>query len=104
MKTKIIAIFASLLFAATVYATFISPPYDKSKTPRISLPIAYEYATAALGSDTNQFHCISASVTTTFSSEGEWYFTFCSTNSKVVTPKWIAVGFNGKVIFDHGDR
>jgi hypothetical protein len=35
--------------------------------------------------------------------DSEWYFTFCSTNSKTM-PKLIAVGFNGKVIFDNGLR
>jgi hypothetical protein len=87
----------------TVYAKIITPLYNKSKPPTMSLPVAYEHAVEALGSETNQLHCVSATVTDEFVSGGEWYFTFCSTNSKS-TPKWIAVGFNGKVIFDHGDR
>jgi predicted phosphoribosyltransferase len=69
----------------------------------MSLPIAYERAVAALGSNANQFHCISANVTTQFSSGGEWYFTFYSTNSSRA-PKSIAIEFNGKVVFDGGLR
>lgn len=88
--------------ALTVYATIIGPPYDNSKPPKMLLPVAYEHAMSALGSDTNQFHCISANITAEFSDEG-WYFTFCSTNSKAM-PKLIVVEFNGKVIFDNGYR
>ncbi len=68
----------------------------------MSLPMAYEKAVVALGTDTNQFHCISATITTEFPDDG-WYFTFCSTNSSVV-PKLIVVQFNGKIIFDNGLR
>jgi hypothetical protein len=103
MKTKIIALLSLALMALTSYATFISPPYDKSKPPKMPLPTAYVKAMIALGSDTNQFHCVSAIITTEFSTDGEWYFTFCSTNSKVM-PKLIAVEFDGKVIFDNGLR
>lgn len=102
MKTLLTVIF-SVLFLTTVYATFILPPYDKSKPPKMSLPGAYDKAIAALGADTNQFHCISATITTEFSANGEWYFTFCSTNFQV-QPKLIAVEFDGKVIFDNGLR
>jgi hypothetical protein len=92
-----------LTFVGTIlYASYVSPPYDKSKQPGLSLPTGYEYAMTALGSDTNQFHCVSATITTEFSDDG-WYFTFCSTNSKTM-PKLIVVEFNGKVIFDNGLR
>jgi hypothetical protein len=66
--------------------------YDKAKKPSLALPVAYQFATSALGVETNEFHCISASIDTTFSSDGEWLFTFYSTNSK---PKWVSVEFNG---------
>jgi hypothetical protein len=49
---------------------------------------------SALGSMTNEFHCLSANVTTDFASDGEWQFTFYSTNSK---PKWVSVEFDGKI-------
>jgi hypothetical protein len=102
MKLKLILMLSAVFVAITLCASLTGPPYDKSKPPGMPLPAAYEHAIAALGLDTNQFHCVSASITTEFSSEG-WYFTFCSTNSKVI-PKLIVVEFNGKVIFDNGYR
>lgn len=66
----------------------------------MSLPAGYELAVKALGSFTNQFHCISAGIGGSGSSTAidgpVWFFTFCSTN----TPpkyKWVAVGFGGKI-------
>ena len=102
MKITLTVMLLLVLITTALYASFISPPYDKSKPPKMPLPIAYERAVTALGADTNQFHCISANVTTEFSDEG-WYFTFCSTNSKIM-PKLIVVEFNGKIIFDNGLR
>jgi hypothetical protein len=102
MKTTLLVILVLALIATTLYASLIQPPYDNSKPPKMSLPVAYERAAAALGSDTNRFHCVSATITTEFSDEG-WYFTFCSTNSTVY-PKHVVVQFNGKTVFDHGDR
>jgi hypothetical protein len=92
MKTKLTA----LLVVGIVTVLFASPfvPYDNAKSPSLPLPTAYERATLALGSATNQFHCVSATVATSFSPDGEWFFTFYSTNSK---PKWITVEFGGKV-------
>lgn len=103
MKTKLVTLLGLGAVVITTFATIIGPPYDKSKPPTMLLPVAYQHAVEALGPDTNQFHCVSAVVTDELVGGGEWYFTFCSTNSKA-TPKWIAVGFNGKVIFDHGYR
>jgi hypothetical protein len=103
MKTKLLILFSLTTAIITAYATIIGPPYDNSKPPTMSLPAAYEKAIAAIGVGINQFHCVKAEVGNNFFSEGEWYFTFCSTNSKVM-PKLIAVGFNGKVIFDNGLR
>jgi hypothetical protein len=102
MKITITLTLALALIATSLYASIIQPPYDNSKPPKMLLPVAYERATAALGSDTNQFHCVSATITTEFA-DGGWYFTFCSTNSKVM-PKLIVVEFNGKVVFDNGFR
>lgn len=75
-----------------LFASFITP-YDNAKSPTLPLPLAYERAMTALGTSTNQFHCISADIQTSFSPDGEWFFTFYSTNSK---PKWVTVEFNGK--------
>lgn len=83
--------FATL--ATTLVATLITP-YNNATPPSLSLPVAYERAMGALGSATNQFHCLSATVTTDFGAEGQWQFTFYSTNSR---PKWITVEFNGKI-------
>ena len=74
-------------------ASFVAPPYNNSKPPSLSLPTAYERAMNSLGTATNRFHCISAKVATTFSADGEWSFTFSSTNG---VTKWVAVEFNGK--------
>jgi hypothetical protein len=60
-------------------------------------------AMTALGTQTNQFHCVSANVTTTFSPDGEWYFAFYPTNANTM-PKFIAVEFDGKVVVDDGLR
>jgi hypothetical protein len=102
MKTKFAAVLVLGLITTALYASLIQPSYDNSKPPRMPLPVAYASAMTALGTDTNQFHCVSATITTEFPDDG-WYFTFCSTNSKSL-PKFIAVEFNGKVIFDSGDR
>jgi hypothetical protein len=90
---KSLGVFLFLTFVGLVYATIIVP-YSKSKIPSLSLPLAYEKAVTALGAATNQFHCISANVTTDFGPDGEWRFTFYSTNSR---PKWVTVEFNGRI-------
>ena len=87
----------------TAYASFIFPPYDKAKQPKISLPAAYGNAMVALGAATNQFHCVSASVTTELAPGGEWDFTFYSNGSNAAV-KQIVVKFDGEVVFDNGYR
>jgi hypothetical protein len=95
MKIRHVALvavgFATALFASSVV------PYDNSKPPSLSLPAAYEVATAALASATNQFHCISAAIYTDaiVSPHGGWLFTFSSTN-KPPTSKYVTVEFSGK--------
>lgn len=103
MKTQTLIIGALTIIAISLHASHILPPYEKSKPPGIALPVAYERAQAALGSETNYFHCVSASITTEFTSEGEWNLTFYSTNSKAM-PKHIIIKFDGKVILDNGLR
>ena len=94
MKPSLLLL-SMLTFAimTTVLFANLSKQYNLSKPPTLALPTAYYYAVAALGYETNQFHCISANVATSFSPEGEWFFTFCSTNSK---SKWVTVEFSGK--------
>jgi hypothetical protein len=65
-------------------------PYDVKRPPRVSLPTAYADAIKALGTWTNQYHCVGASLTTMFSPHGGWMFSFCSTNGK---PKGVVVPF-----------
>jgi len=69
-------------------------PYNVAKEPALLLPTAYNQALTALGVETNKFHCVSASIETSLSPDGEWRFTFYSTN---LTPKWVTVEFNGKI-------
>jgi hypothetical protein len=92
MKLKLII--PIILASTMILFASISVPYNNSKPPSLPLPVAYEDAMTALGSATNQFHCISASVATSFSPGGEWFFTFYSTNSR---PRWVTVEFNGKI-------
>ncbi len=91
---KITLAFLGLIAVATLLFASATIPYNNSKPPTLSLPKAYEYAMTALGSETNQFHCVKASVSTDFGPEGGWQFTFYSTNSK---PKWVTVEFNGNI-------
>ena len=80
MKVWVIII-GSIGCATILYATLIVP-YNKAKIPSLSLPVAYGRAMSALGSETNEFHCLDAKITTDFGSDGGWQFTFYSTNSK----------------------
>jgi hypothetical protein len=91
MKSRLVLL-SILTMAVALFASVVIP-YNNSKKPTLLLPKAYQLATSALGTDTNEFHCISATIDTTFSGDGEWLFTFYSTNSK---PKWVSVEFDGK--------
>jgi hypothetical protein len=95
MKKTGLIILSFGAITTAVFATFITP-YGNAKPPSLSLPIAYERAMTALGVATNQFHCLSAQVTTDFGADGEWQFEFYSTNSPP-RPKWVSVEFNGKI-------
>lgn len=102
MKTRLILFFV-LAFAMISLASIIFPPYNKLKSPSLSLPDAYYRAAMALGDETNRYHCVSANITTSFSPDGEWYFTFYPNKSNSI-PRLIAVEFDGKVDFDNGAR
>jgi hypothetical protein len=65
-------------------------PYDVRHPPRVSLPVAYAEALKALGTWTNQYHCVGASLTMMLSPQGGWMFSFCSTNGR---PKGVVVPF-----------
>jgi hypothetical protein len=76
---RLILVFA-LLGLATGIALAFNAPWPDEKSPPIALPEAYGMATQALGTYTNTFHCVSAGVGYSQSSDGEWLFTFCATN------------------------
>jgi hypothetical protein len=92
MKKLLIVLTTSGLTAALCAGLFI--PYNVAKEPALVLPTAYNQALTALGAETNKFHCVGASIETSLSPDGEWRFTFYSTN---LTPKWVTVEFNGKI-------
>ena len=101
MKTRYILL-GLLVVSTAVFATIIRPPYDNSKPPTLALPAAYQLAVVALGSATNQYHCISATISQEISAPA-WYFIFCSTNAHSI-PRWIVVEFGGKVFENNGFR
>jgi hypothetical protein len=76
---------STLLFASLVI------PCDKSKPPAVSLPDAYQQAMIGLGTRTNQYHCISATIPDVVPpvvTPPAWLFTFYSTNTP--PKKWMA--------------
>ncbi|MGN6554053.1 MAG: hypothetical protein ACTHLW_10070 [Verrucomicrobiota bacterium] len=72
----ILAIFGLATCAVFARRIFWQP----EKPPRLSLPDAYACAVGALGSNTNQYHCVSASCLISRSPDGEWMFSFYTTN------------------------
>jgi hypothetical protein len=80
--------------ATVVFARFVI--LDDNAKP-MSLPAGYDLAVKALGSSTNQFHCISAAI-----AGPGWFFDFCTTN----TPpkyKWVTVVSGSEVHVEDGD-
>lgn len=100
MKIRTIVLIV-LAFSTTIFAE-VGPPYDNSKPPPLLLPAAYQFAVAALGSATNEFHCVSASMTRDFGAP-RWSFRFYSTNQP---PRWkcLTVDKAGNVQEDSGAR
>ena len=99
MKTRYVLL-GLLAFSTIVYASFVAwPPYDYSKSPSLSLPAAYDRAIAALGSATNRYHCVRATVSTDYFRDGEWDFIFVTATPTNGTPsqKFLAVYFDGTV-------
>jgi hypothetical protein len=79
MKTRYILL--GLLAVATAVFASADWPWDNTKSATISLPEAYDRALIALGSETNQLHCISAEVSSKFRNDGGWRFVFYYTNT-----------------------
>ena len=93
MKTRYILL--GLLVVATAIFARAVRLWDNTKPPTLPLPAAYQLAITALGQATNQFHCVSAGITTEYGSGG-WDFTFFSTNASTI-PRVFCVEFDGKV-------
>jgi hypothetical protein len=100
MKTRYILL--GLVVAFAVVATPVMPPYDNSKPPTLSLPVAYQRAVVALGSATNKLHCVKASITTDFGSP-RWSFDFYAATIPPLK-KCMTVDFGGNVEEDNGFR
>jgi len=83
-----------LVVATAVFARAVRL-WDNTKPPTLPLPVAYQLAVTALGQATNQFHCVSAGVTT--DPGPGWDFTFYSTNASGI-PRIFCVEFDGNVI------
>ena len=83
MKRVIIILTVLGLATGLVFARRIMWP--DTKPPRLSLPDAYGCAISAIGTATNQYHCVRASCLISRSPDGEWMFTFCSTNGAFKT-------------------
>jgi hypothetical protein len=77
---KRITIILAVLVLATGVVFARRGFWPPAKPPRLSLPDAYVCAEAALGTATNQFHCVSASCLISRSPDGEWMIMFCNTN------------------------
>jgi len=92
MKTRCLLL--SLLIIPTILFAMRHVPYDTTKPPSLSLPAGYAFAVGALGADTNQFYCTSASLDADFGAPG-WSFIFSSTNTPSKS-KWVVVMFDGK--------
>lgn len=97
MKIRYILL-ALLVVSAAAFS--MGPLYDDSKPPTLALPAAYQLAATALGSATNQFHCVSASITLNFGAP-RWAFIFCSTNTPPIA-RWMTVDFGGKTKEEEG--
>ena len=99
MKTRYILL-SLLTLSTAVFASLVAwPPYDYSKPPSLSLPVAYERMMMVLGQATNQYHCIDARVSTDYFRGGEWDFALFTPTPTNGTPrqKWVAVYFDGTV-------
>ena len=90
MKIRI-ALVLLIIGCGVVFARNIG--YTRSRPPRLSLGAAYPLALQALGKATNDFHCTDASLQLALSADGEWMFTFWTTNG---THKYVTVEFGGK--------
>jgi hypothetical protein len=79
---RFIVPFVMLVCVAGVFAG--NPIFNVNKMPPISLPDACAMATHILGTETNRFYCVGARLDASRpSNDGDWWFSFCSTNGEV---------------------
>ena len=78
MKRIVIVFTVLVLAAGLAFARRMA--WRDTNRPRLALPDAYNCALTALGTATNQFHCVRASCLISRSPYGEWMFSFFSTN------------------------
>jgi hypothetical protein len=78
MKRVAITIAVLVIPVGLAFARLMFWPH--TKPPPLTLPQAYVEATQALGSATNEFYCVSANAQIAMALDGEWLFSFCSTN------------------------
>ena len=94
MKIRYALLF--ILAPATTLFGWIFVGVDNSEHPTLELPAAYERALQAIGPATNKFHCISTTISTVYSRQGGWCFTFTTTN-RPPEVKRVTVDFDGAV-------
>jgi hypothetical protein len=82
--TRYIIVFTALTIVCSV-AFAARWMIDPKQAPPITLPDAYRLATTALGSATNQFHCINARFVGEECAPGSWKFDFYNTNGALKT-------------------
>jgi hypothetical protein len=77
---RMIVVFVVLVVAAGLVFALRPGLWPDNKRPRLDLGDAYQCALVALGSATNQFYCVCASCQLPRPADGEWMFSFFSTN------------------------
>jgi hypothetical protein len=82
---RMIVVFVVLVVAAGLVFALRPELWPDNKRPRLDLGDAYQCALVALGSATNQFYCVRASCQLPRPADGEWMFSFGSTNGPVKT-------------------
>jgi hypothetical protein len=89
MKTWI-TVFTLGILAAIAFGA--EKAYDLRRTPRITLPVAYEEAMRALGAATNKFYCVAAALAD-ISPDGGWEMRFFTESGDGMM---VQVPFTGK--------
>jgi hypothetical protein len=92
MKKRVLILASLLILTIAVFGD--AWPFDPRERPTLALPQAYQIATQAMGSLTNDFYCVSAAT-----GSGEWEFVFYNTNA---IRKTALVEYDKKVFLFNG--